>query len=161
MRSIRNATCCLLLALVTSTVASAQDDEANDVRAAIVMIVSKSLGGFETTKLSYWAKLEAERLVIDRLFYCSTQPRMTALSAPLVDEILQTIKPFLSGVTTSPVVYERPSYVEDLMVTAIVAFEYGRVLSRRESGKESICERTSTSPLEPLRDETPKTQPQE
>jgi len=161
MRSIRNAICCLSLTFLSCTEAFAQDSDANDVRSEVVVIVSKALGGFDDNRPSYWSKLESERLAIDKGLYCSAQATLSFLSTPLVTEIVQTLTPALSKTTIYPAVFERPSYVEDLMVTAIVSFEYGRALSRRSTRKAEICDQPTPAAPAASQTETPSGPAQE
>lgn len=112
--------------------------QAEEPRAAVIVAVVQALGG-AGSQPAYADELQTARLETAREFFCSAERSFRPLPAALRTQIIESVLETLRSGDQRALIEERPSYLTDLIATAITSFEYGRLLSISEEDRAAMC----------------------
>jgi hypothetical protein len=124
---------------LTSLAAMPCQAQTNDPRSVVILAASEALGAKPGTSLQYSDALNSARVTIDKAFYCAAKPEVIGLPKSVIDQVAARALQNIGKGEFASALSDRPAYVTDLIVTAISAFELGRVTSIPKSQQEVLC----------------------
>jgi hypothetical protein len=83
--------------------------------------------------------LRAAQDASDRAYNCQAPPRIVVLPGSIAKDVSASVRNDLLAGPTRSVAYQRPEYVGELISTAIIAFEFGRIMSKNDIERATLC----------------------